>query len=162
MVLFDHIDTMIQFMHDNLPEKIKYEFLYEMPSFKPRYPSEDFNEKYGNPIVPYVIFLNLCEYGYAFKIVSGETFNISFEKEKYILMWSRIKEAITESTFLAKDIEQYRLISINEACKLLGLTRPSIYKILNQNEIPVVQIFDKTKRIQLKDLIKYIEQKKQT
>lgn len=162
MVLFDHIDTMIQFMHDNLPEKVKYEFLYEMPYTKPRYPSKDFNEKHGNPIVPYSIFLDLCEYGYAFTIVSGETINISFKEKKYILMWSRIEKAIKESTFPAKDIEQYRLISINEACELLGLTRPSIYKIINQNEIPVVQIFDKTKKIQLKDLLKYIEQKKQT
>ena len=161
MILFDHYDAIFEYLHENLPKEVKYKFLYDHHYYDRFAPPDRYNKKYGRPKVPYGVFFDLQRYGYAAIVNSKETFEKTFDREKYILMWSKIEEAINKNLFPSTDLENYRLLSVNEACKMLGLTRPSVYKLIKQNEIPVVQIFDKTKKIQLKDLLKFIEQKKQ-
>ncbi len=159
MLLFDDYDAIFDFLHENLPEIIKYQFLYGHVGHTnfAKYPP---HEKYGAQKVPYAVFVSLEKYGYAYRFESKETRQKTFEWEKQVLLWSRIQEDVKLNVFPSTSTDQFRLISINEACKFLGLTRPSVYKLINDNEIPVVQIFDKTKRIQVRDLLKYIESKK--
>ncbi|MBN1971509.1 MAG: helix-turn-helix domain-containing protein [Candidatus Delongbacteria bacterium] len=159
MLLFDDYDAVYDFLHENLPEKIKYQLLYTKVGYAnfSKYPR---HEKYGGQKPPYAVFLSLEKYGYAYRLESKETREKTIEWDKQVLLWSRIQEDIGINIFPSTSTEQFKLISINEACKFLGLTRPSVYKLINDNEIPVVQIFDKTKRIQVRDLLKYIESKK--
>ena len=84
--------------------------------------------------------------------------NWFFPKE-YILLWTKLKNFIDSNDSLSVEIEKYGLISINSACKLLDVTRPSMYKIINEQKIPVVELLSQ-KKIQLKDLLDYIEKNK--
>lgn len=160
MHLFDHPDDIFAFLHENLPEPVKYEFLYELPIAKPKYISSDYNEKYGEKRVPFRVFLDLEKYGYAHTLISHERSKDNDIKERYLINWSAIQKAIHENDFLTTEKQSLKLVSISEAAELLGITRQSIYKIIKKNEIPVVEIFDRTKRIKVKDLLGYIERKK--
>lgn len=159
MLLFDDYNALFDFLHENLPENMKYEFLYGHVGHNnyAKYPPHAI---YGRQKVPYAVFLTLMNHGYAYRLESKETHEKTLKRDKQVLLWSRIEKDVTANIFPSKLEDQHKLISINEACKFLGLTRPSIYKLINNNEIPVVQIFDKTKRIQMRDLLKYIEKKK--
>ena len=159
MLLFDDYDAMFDFLHENLPENMKYEFLYSHVGYykNAKYPP---HAKYGRQKVPYAVFITLRNHGYAYWLESKETTETTFKRQKQVLLWSRIQQDIESKIFPSEMAEQHKLISINEACKFLGLTRPSVYKLIRDNEFPVVQIFDKTKRIQMRDLLKYIEKKK--
>ncbi len=160
MLLFDNYDAMYDFLHENLPEKVKYEFLYTKIGFRRRPTDDPILAKYGRKDTPYSIYSALKYNGYTYQLESKETFKKTFERQKQVLLWSRIKRDVEDNIFPSQMLDQFKLISINDACKFLGLTRPSVYKLINENEIPVVQIFDKTKRIQMRDLLLYIERKK--
>lgn len=160
MILFDDYDAIFDFLHENLPEHVKYEFLYTKIGFRRRPTDDPILAKYGRKDIPYAIYSTLKRNGYAYQLESKETFKKTFERQKQVLLWSRIQTDVKNNIFPSQTLDQFKLISINEACKFLELTRPSVYKLINENEIPVVQIFDKTKRIQLKDLLNYIESKK--
>lgn len=160
MLLFDDYDALYEFLHEHLPDKVKYEFLYTRVAVRVKPTDDPIRQKYGRKEVSYAVFCRLERYGYAYRIESKETREKTFEWEKQVLLWSRIQEDIAKNIFPTTSTEQFRLVSINEACKFLGLTRPSVYKLINDNEIPVVQIFEKTKRIQMRDLLNYIESKK--
>lgn len=160
MLLFDDYDTMYEFLHENLPDKVKYEFLYTRVAVRVKPTDDPIRAKYGRKEVPYAVFLDLMNRGYASWLESKETVEKTFERQKRVLFWSRIQDDIEGNVFPSNMADQYKLISINDACKFLGLTRPSVYKLIRDNEFPVVQIFDKTKRIQMRDLLLYIERKK--
>lgn len=160
MLLFDSYEGLFSFLMENIPEKTKYEYLYSTTYYNNNAPTSLTHAVFGRPKPPYYVFLDLLKHGYAYKFESRESNEKTFDGEKYILLWSRIESDISNNLFPSESTEHYKLISINEACKFLSLTRPSVYKLINENEIPVVQIFDSTKRIQMRDLLKYIEKKK--
>lgn len=160
MLLFDDYDTMYEFLHENLPDKVKYEFLYTRVAVHVKPTDDPIRAKYGRKEVAYAVFIKLKNRGYAYWLESKESVEKTFERQKQVLLWSRIQDDIEDNVFPSEMADQYKLISINDACKFLGLTRPSVYKLIRDNEFPVIQIFDKTKRIQMRDLLLYIERKK--
>ena len=58
--------------------------------------------------------------------------------------------------YLNNDINKFKLLTINQVCEFLNISRPSVYKLLNDHTIPYIEILGH-KRIQLNELLKYIQ-----
>lgn len=77
----------------------------------------------------------------------------------YILDYSSLMRFISrEDEPLSNDINMYKMLTINQACDLLNLSRPTVYKLLRTDELKHVEILGQ-KRIQLKDLLNFIQEK---
>lgn len=63
------------------------------------------------------------------------------------------------NTGINQDINSYRMLSINEVCKTLSITRPTAYLLINSKAIPSYRINNQYK-IRLVDLLDYISQNK--
>ena len=160
MILFDSYDMMFDFLYENLPNEIKYRFLHNFMPVE-RYAIKDkISVKYGRKKTPYAVFLDLQRNGYAAKLKSLEKHTKTIDSERYILFWSKIEEAIEDNIFPNKLLEQYRLLSFTQASQFLNISRPTLYRLIKDGKIPVVEIFNKSKRIQMKDLLNYIESMK--
>lgn len=62
--------------------------------------------------------------------------------------------------YLNNDINKFKLLTINQVCEFLNISRPSVYKLLKDHTIPYVEILGH-KRIQLNELLKYIQNNNQ-
>ena len=153
MIEFKSSDMLIQFLEDNLPKRIQAELFYETLTWEHRGKEVVRKER----LKPQEIFRELRELGFAIGF-SDDPDRYLFPK-KHILCWSKLKQFIDVHESLSEDQKKYALISINEACKFLEVTRPSLYKIIREGGIPTVQILSQ-KRIQLKDLLDYIDNNK--
>jgi len=153
MIEFKSSDMLVQFLEDNLPKKIQYELLYRTTKWMYKGKEREHRSRIPSPMV----FSELRELGFAFGF-SDDPEHYTFPK-RLILNWTKLKKFIEVSDSLKDDQSKYALISINEACKFIEVTRPTLYKIIREGKIPTVQILSQ-KRIQLKDLLAYIERKK--
>ena len=142
------MEAVVAFLEKNLPEKIKEKLFFERISHK---------SQFRRKLKPYFIIHELRKHELIIGITDNPD-NTAFP-EKYVLHWSRIQKILSASDNLLIEQEKYALISINTACKLLSVTRPTVYKIINDNKIPFVEILSQ-KRIQLKDLLDFVEQNK--
>ncbi len=153
MIEFKSSDMLVQFLEDNLPKKIQDELFYSTYKFEHKGKEREGRTRLRPPMV----FRELLELGFAFGY-SDDPEHYFFPK-RLILNWTKLKQFIEVSDSLKDDQSKYALISINEACKFMEVTRPTLYKIIRDGKIPTVQILSQ-KRIQLKDLLEYIERNK--
>jgi excisionase family DNA binding protein len=80
----------------------------------------------------------------------------------YILSYSQIKVYLdNKEDFLNYQINNYRLLTVNQACEFLNISRPTLYKLIKDGEIKDIEIMGK-KRIQVIDLMNYISTKNMT
>lgn len=78
----------------------------------------------------------------------------------FILHFSRIKKLLSgEPEFLENDVLYQKPLTLNQACEFLSISRPTLYKLIENREIRSIEILGK-KRIQLFELINYISQNK--
>ncbi len=82
-----------------------------------------------------------------------------FDFAGYILLYSQLKILLAGDETLNNDILRFKLLTINQTCDFLQLSRPSVSKLLNENVIPHIKIFGQ-KRIQMNDLLSFISEKK--
>lgn len=82
-----------------------------------------------------------------------------FDFVGYVLLYSQLEILLTGDETLNNDILRFKLLTINQACDFLQLSRPSVYKLLKENVIPQVEIFGQ-KRIQMNDLLSFISEAK--
>jgi excisionase family DNA binding protein len=153
MILFESVNKLVAFLEKHLSEKIKEELFNDVYYFE----HKGIRREGKIRLKPIAIVQKLSKY----EFVIGVTTNIeqlSFPV-KYILLWSRLEKFLKVSDSFSNEQEIYALISINKACQLLDVTRPTLYKIINEKKIPYVQILSQ-KRIQLKDLLDYIDNNK--
>jgi len=104
-----------------------------------------------------MIVMDLRQYGFVIGLTDNP--DNHFFPETYILLWSKFLKHLEQSDNLTFEQERYQLISINKACELMDVTRPTIYKLIRENKIPFVEVLSQ-KRIQLKDLLDYIDKSK--
>jgi excisionase family DNA binding protein len=160
MIIFDDYDKMFNFLNENLPQDIKYRFLYSKFGVGRYTPRNYVTEKYGVPRNSYQIFFELEKNGYARRVISMENLKVTLRGEIYLLFWSMVQAAIKDNFFPQNAIEAYRLLSINEVAKILSVSRPTVYRLIKQKKLPVVEILNGLKRIQMKDIFAYIEESK--
>lgn len=155
MIRFKRMENVVDFLEKNLPPKIKDELFFSVSHWE----HKGVMRESRNRLTPHSITEKLREYELLIGIFD-DTKNLFFPNE-YILQWTKLKKIIERDDSISTGIEKYSLISINTACKMLDVTRPTVYKLLNDKQIPVVEILSQ-KRIQLKDLLDYIESQKHT
>jgi putative molybdopterin biosynthesis protein len=54
-------------------------------------------------------------------------------------------------------MEKGELLTVEEAAEWLSISKPTIWRIIRRGEIPVVRIGQRTIRLRLEDLEKFIE-----
>jgi excisionase family DNA binding protein len=135
------MQEVVKFLDKNLPRRIKDELFF----------------KNQIALKPFFICDALRQQGFIIGMTDDPK-DLFFPKE-YLLLWTKLQRFLSESDTLSFEQEKYRLITINTACKMLDVTRPTLYKLLNEKKIPFVQILSQ-RRIQLKNLLDYIEENK--
>jgi len=153
MIRFKKPEEVVAFLDKNLPDKIKEELFFSVTTREYR------GKMVHNRLVikPFFIVDDLRLKGFIIGITDDPK-NLFFPQE-YLLQWTKLKKFMEHSDTLLVEQEKYGLVSINTACKMLEVTRPTIYKIIKDKNIPIVEILSQ-KRIQLKDLLDYIEANK--
>lgn len=77
----------------------------------------------------------------------------------YVLYYSLMMRYLErEDEPLINDINVYKLLTINQVCEFLNVSRPTVYKMLNDGDLPFLEILGQ-KRIQVKDLLSFIQSK---
>ena len=78
----------------------------------------------------------------------------------FILHFTRIKKLLAGNPeFIENDVLYEKPMTLNQACEFLSISRPTLYKLIENREITSIEILGK-KRIQLFELINYISQNK--
>jgi len=147
------MEDMVAFLEVELPDKIKTELFFDA------YYHEHKGKKVKNLTRSshYFIKQKLKKYEFVQGLASKpEKFIFP---DKYILHWSKFKRFLNENETMIIEQIKYKLLSINDACEMLDVTRPTFYKLVNEHELPIVQIFSQ-KKIQLKDLLDYMDKNK--
>lgn len=153
MILFNSMDGLVAFLSVELPKKIITELFYEAYYFE----SKGKKVKNQRSLSPFFIIEKLKEYGFIQGLASKpEKYKFP---DQYVLHWSKFKKFLKENDTLIIEQGRFRLLSINDACEILGVTRPTLYKLVNEHELPIIQIFSQ-KKIQLKDLVDYMDKNK--
>jgi excisionase family DNA binding protein len=147
MIEFTQIYLFEKFLEDNLPPKVIDELFY-IPSDEGYRPSRKKDM---------TIYWDLCDMGFASRYFVDRY--EPFDTKKYILYWTKLQNFLQTNDTLNCDHKLLSLLSINQACEFLAVTRPTLYKILKEEDIPTVEVLSQ-KKIQLKDLVDYIEKKK--
>jgi len=65
-------------------------------------------------------------------------------------------ELLHSDNLVTRDILQHRLLTINEVCEVLNVTRPTVYKLFEEGALPYFEILSQRK-VRYSDLIKFIE-----
>lgn len=153
MIIFKSPETLVSFLEPKLPPKIKEDL------FNSKYHWEHKGKEREGKIKlkPHDIARKLREQGFVFGLTDDA--DRYYYPETYILLWTKLLKHLEQNDTLTFEQEKYRLVSINTACELLEVTRPTIYKLLNENKIPFVEVLSQ-KRIQLRDLLDYINNNK--
>jgi len=61
-----------------------------------------------------------------------------FIESGYILYWSQLEKDLKSDDILANPLKSKKLLSVNQACEFLSISRPTLYNLINDNKIPVV------------------------
>ena len=153
MIAFKLPGKLLEFVEQKLPPRLKDELFYETHTWEHKGKiCERKARKNGVHVLQYLRGLGF---------VIGVTDNPErfLFPEQYILCWTQLSKHLEQNDRLTFEQEKYRLISINKACEMLEVTRPTIYRLLNEKKIPFVEVLSQ-KRIQLKDLLDYIDNNK--
>ena len=82
------------------------------------------------------------------------------ESKGYILFYTQLLKYLNRnSEYLTNDINIFKLLTINQVCEFLNVTRPTVYKFLNDGHLEYVEVLGH-KRIQLIELLNFIQEKK--
>ena len=153
MIIFKSPESLVSFIEPKLPPRIKEELFFHKYTWEHKGKERDgrITQK------PIQVAQALRQHGF----VIGITDNTDryYYPETYILLWTKLLKHLEQNDTLTFEQEKYRLVSINTACELMEVTRPTIYKLLNENKIPFVEVLSQ-KRIQLRDLLDYINNNK--
>jgi excisionase family DNA binding protein len=79
-------------------------------------------------------------------------------KIDHIVFNTNYLNSLESNSFINPQLVE-RLLTIKEVCKVLSLTKPSIYKLFDTNQLPYYEILSQRK-VKLTDLIKFIESKR--
>lgn len=153
MIEFRYPSDLVKFIDDKLPPKVHDQLFlskYTWTNNKGKTVESFTKEK------PWAIYRKLEKLGFAHG-VSEEDY--SFFPKRIVLRWTELSNFLELNDSITLEQKHYSLITINEACEFLSVTRPTIYKLINAGEIPTVQVLTQ-KRIQLKDLLDYIDRHK--
>ncbi|AHW58668.1 Helix-turn-helix domain-containing protein [Draconibacterium orientale] len=89
----------------------------------------------------------------------SEEAEYSFDFAGYVLLHSQLVKLLAGDENLNNDILRFKLLTVNQTCDFLQLSRPSVYKLLKDGDIPQVEIMGQ-KRVQMNDLLSFISEKK--
>jgi excisionase family DNA binding protein len=153
MILFKDPKYIVDFLGKNLPPKLIDELFFDYNKFEHK--GETRQQKTLKK--PFFIIEELRKKGFVYGLT--EDVNNLFMPEKYVLLWTKLKSFVDTNQTLTVEQSNLSLLTINNACKFLGVTRPTLYKILRENQIPTVEVLSQ-KRIQLKDLLDFIDSNK--
>nr|WP_319571268.1 helix-turn-helix domain-containing protein [uncultured Draconibacterium sp.] len=79
----------------------------------------------------------------------------SFDFAGYVLLHTQLVKLLAGDENLNNDILRFKLLTVNQTCDFLQLSRPSVYKLLKDGVIPHVEIIGQ-KRVQMNDLLHFI------
>ena len=68
-------------------------------------------------------------------------------------------ELLFDNELIQKNIYPFRLLTIKETTEILGVTRPTVYSLINENKINTYQILSQQK-VKFLDLLRFIEANK--
>jgi excisionase family DNA binding protein len=153
MIKFKSAEELVSFIEQKLPPKIKEQLFTE--KYKRIHKGEEVENKLY--LKPWFVVGRLRYQGFVLGLADNPD-DITFPNT-LILLWTKLKYHLEQNDVLSFEQEKYRLISINKACEMLEVTRPTLYKLINENKIPFVEVLSQ-KRIQLKDLLDYIDNNK--
>jgi len=85
-------------------------------------------------------------------------YNIEYNLEYYLLNTNYLN-VLTSNLFVNPEINLNRLLSINEVCELLSVTRPTVYKLINSGQIDSYNIQNQ-KKLKYRDVLNFIESNK--
>jgi excisionase family DNA binding protein len=74
----------------------------------------------------------------------------------YIFHETKYKNRLETYGALDFDITVHKMLSINQACDLLNISRPTIYKLIGEGKLETVNFFGQ-KRIQMKTILQLIQ-----
>jgi excisionase family DNA binding protein len=153
MIIFKSPEALVSFIDPKLPPKIKEELYFDRYTFEHKGKEREgkITEK------PITIVTKLRSKGFVLGMTDNP--NRFHFPETYILLWTKLLKHLEQNDTLTFEQEKYRLISINKACEMLEVTRPTIYKLINEKKIPFVEVLSQ-RRIQLKDLLDFIDNNK--
>jgi excisionase family DNA binding protein len=80
---------------------------------------------------------------------------MSYELEYYLLNTNYLN-VLASNLFVNSDININRLLNVNEVCKILSVTRPTVYKLINEGKIDSYLIVGQ-KKVKYIDLLRYID-----
>ncbi|MBN2834476.1 MAG: helix-turn-helix domain-containing protein [Candidatus Delongbacteria bacterium] len=89
----------------------------------------------------------------------SEEVEYSFDFAGYVLLHTQLVTLLAGDENLNNDILRFKLLTVNQTCDFLQLSRPSVYKLLKDGVIPHVEIMGQ-KRVQMNDLLSFISEKK--
>ena len=152
MISFDNYNLLLAFLEKNMSPKIQQELFFEWTTWEHK------GKTVGrwNKLNPRSIINTLEKDGFVYGISENE---YNPYPTRHILLWTKMKKSIDDTDSLPVEFDKYALISINKACQFLDVSRPTLYKLLSAEKIPYVEILSQ-RRIQLKDLLDYIDKNK--
>jgi excisionase family DNA binding protein len=103
------------------------------------------------------VITELKEYGLLYEIQEWEGLGREPKTKGYILYYTQLMRLLNkEEEHLMNDINIYKMLTINQVCDFLNLSRPTIYKLLSTGNLPYIELFGQ-KRIQVLEVLKYIQ-----
>ncbi len=101
-----------------------------------------------------------------FRIVIGQLQSFSIENKT----WEKIPDGfefdldrfnhLKTGKSIYGENHNYKLLSIEDACKMLNISRPTLYKLINSEDIPLVKIGNDISKIQMIDILNFIRRSK--
>lgn len=118
------------------------------------------NEK---EFLDYLISFDLITYNY--DCILSETHKWKREERKHELRLKFIQlnkrniDLLYSNELVTADIYQHRLLTINQVCEILGVTRPTVYKFFEDGSLTYYEILSQRK-VRYSDLMIFIGEKK--
>ncbi len=102
---------------------------------------------------------------YTYESVISDTFKWKREERKLELRLRSIQlnknnlDLLYSDNLITSDIHQHRLLTINQVCEILGVTRPTVYGFFKDGTMTHYEILSQ-KKVRHVDLMKFIEMRK--
>lgn len=108
----------------------------------------------------------LVDFGFLYEIKSASRsteniLRVNIDDSGYVLFWSEFQNQLKSDLPLINPIKEKKLLSVNQACEFLSISKPTLYKIINNGILPFVDFMGQ-KRIQLLDLLEFVNLNKKT
>lgn len=79
----------------------------------------------------------------------------------FILNYTRLNALLSAGEDLIDfQTNKHALLTLNQACDLLNISRPTLYKLMSNGDLVYLEIFGK-KRIQVNEIMRFISEKSQ-